>query len=453
MKNLILSFVVICLFVEIGYSQLPKGDRTLAWQIDMAENNDYFSAFGYGTDACMESVHLFFKWTDIEPDTATFNTLFMDEFLNSMEGFYPTFGVDVELQIAPTNTGVNEVPSELTGLSFSDPLVINRFKILLDTVFARIPSVTLSALNIGNETDLNFGTNATQYNEFKVFLDSVTNYAKDLYFNLHGTDLKVGTTFTHHGLVDNATANLCKSVNDGLDVVTVTYYPLNGDFTMKPPSVVSTDFDDLVAEYPDPNQPIYFAECGYPSSTFCNSSESLQAEFWTEVFNAWDTHEENIKYMTIFKSTDWSAATVNQLGQYYGVQDTIFKEYLRTLGVRTWEGDGTNKEAYEIIKCELDARDWCVEASCSAEIIENDVDKTLSVYPNPSSSDVNIIFSHDSNNTYSFVLYNSQGEIARVIEGTDSSFVLKRKTLKSGLYFFELVQGDDVVQRGKLIFE
>lgn len=72
MKKYILAILVICLSDKTGYCQVPKGDRTLAWQIDMAENNNYDSAFAYGYKACMESVHLFFKWTDVEPDTAVF---------------------------------------------------------------------------------------------------------------------------------------------------------------------------------------------------------------------------------------------------------------------------------------------------------------------------------------------------------------------------------------------
>lgn len=445
--------LIIGLFAIKGYSQSPKGDRKLAWQIDLAENNNYESAFLYGYDACMESVHLFFKWTDIESDTSTFNTTFINNFLDIMNIYYSEWNVEVELQIAPTNTGVKEVPTELINLPFNDPIVINRFKILLDTVFAHIPNVTLSALNIGNESDVTFGTNAPQYNEFKIFLDSVSNHAKNLYTNLHGTNLNVGTTFTLHGLIDNTTANLCKSVNNGLDIVSVTYYPLNGDFTMKAPSVVSTDFAYLVMEYPDTSQPIYFAECGYASSTLCNSSEALQADFWTEVFNSWDTHYQNIKYITVFKSTDWSTATVNQLGQYYGLQDTIFKEYLRTLGVRTWDGNGTNKLAYNRIKCELEARTWC-DVSCSVtSLTEVTNSESISVYPNPAKDAIMIQFDQLLDQPYTLRLYNAQGLLVRTINHVYNSIVLERNELKSGIYFFNLEVDNQIHKRGKFIFK
>jgi len=309
-------------------------------------------------------------------------------------------------------------------------------------------------LNIGNESDINFGTDVNQYNEFKAFLDSVSSHAKALYFNLHGTELNVGTTFTHHGLIDNATSNLCKSVNDSLDIVSVTYYPLNGDFTMKPPSFVSTDFGTLVSEYPDTTQPIYFVECGYASSPLCNSSETLQADFWTEVFDAWDNHEANIKHITVFKSTDWSSAIVNQLGQYYGIQDTIFKEYLRTLGVRTWHGDGTNKEAYERIKCELDARNWCdVSCSLTTSQAENANGISMSVYPNPAKDVIIFHFDQQLANSYTLKLFNSQGQLVRIVNNINDIFVLERQNLKSGIYLFQIGLKNDIFQRGKFIFE
>lgn len=452
MKNSILFFVALFLLIESGFSQLPKGNRTLAWQIDMAENSNYDSAFSYGHNACMESIHLFFKWTDVESDTANYNTSFINNFLDIIDIYYPAWDVQVELQIAPTNTGVKEVPSEFMNLPFDDPLVINRFKILLDTVFAHIPNVTLAALNIGNESDINFGIDATQYNAYKVFLDSISNYAKALYFNLHGSHLNTGTTFTHHGLTHSSTASLCKSVNNGLDIVTVTYYPLNSDFTMKPTSEVSGDFEALVQEYPDSTQPIYFAECGYASSSLCNSSEILQADFWTEVFHAWDTYQDNIPYITVFKSTDWSAAAVNELGEYYNLQDTIFKEYLRTLGVRTWNGNGTNKDAYERILCELNQREWCDVSCFVTNANDYAMDNMVSVYPNPATNSVVIRFDQKPDQVYTLKLYNALGQCVRRINHLDNSMEIERQDLKSGTYFYQLGTDNEVNQSGVLVF-
>lgn len=381
MTRMLLLFALLCSFQLAA--QLPKGDRILAWQVDQAENNDYDSAFLYAQNACMESIHLAVSWSTIESNSGNFDAGAIAGIFDVANIYYPAFGTKVELQLATINTVAKETPADLINTDFDDPLMVNRFKTFLDTVFAHIPDMELSALNIGNEHDIYFGGNATAYSQYKSFLNEIVPYAKQLYFNLHGTNLKVGTTFTFDGLIDTSSALLCQSVNDSLDIVSTTYYPLNSDYTMEDPSIVSSDFGSLVTLYPNINQPIYFAECGYSSGALCNSSEAKQAEFYQHVFSAWDTYQDNIKYLTIFKSTDWSQASIDTFEIYYGISDPIFLEYLATLGVRNWEGDGSNKLAYGTILCELEARNWCsvtcLDASTSS--LENSV--KLSLHPNP----------------------------------------------------------------------
>ncbi len=362
----LLSFTI---FTSSAFCQLAKGDRILAWQVDMAENQNYDDDFAYAVDACMESIHLFSTWSNLEPTSGTFDQTMLAGYLDVANIYYPANGTKVELQLAPINTNVLELPGDLMSLPLNNQTVIDAFKNTLDTVFAHIPDMELAALNIGNESDIFLGSNASVYAEFKVFLDSVIPHAKQLYFNLHGTDLNVGTTLTFDGLTNPTTSALCQSLNANLDIVSTTYYPLEGNFQMEPASVVASDLGSLVLAYPDVNQPIYIVECGYASSASCGSSETEQAQFYENVFSAWDAHYDNIKYLTVFKSTDWSQADVDLLATYYGINSTEFKEYLRTLGVRTWPGAGTNKLAYEQIRCELDARGWCA-TTCSLNLTE-----------------------------------------------------------------------------------
>ncbi|GAB5415975.1 MAG: hypothetical protein Crog4KO_07560 [Crocinitomicaceae bacterium] len=371
-------------------AQLPKGDRILAYQVDPAENMNYDNDFALAKDACMESIHFSSNWSDYDSTSGNFDVTYIANFLDIINVYMPANGTKVELQIAPVNTNVLELPADLMSTTFDDPILINRFKTLLDTVFMHIPDLELSALNIGNESDIYFGTDANLYNEFGVFLDSVVPHAKQLYFNIHGEELKVGTTLTFNGLTDPLTASLCAPLNTNRDIVAVTYYPLESNFHMKPTSVVSADFDTLVSLYPDVSQPIYFVECGYASSAVCSSSEAQQADFFTEVFSAWDDHYDNIKYLTIFKTTDWSQADIQIFEQYYGISDPAFLEYLRTLGVRTWAGDGTDKLAFDRIKCELNDRNWCA-VPCSASINESEPEVAGCVlYPSPGETLVNM---------------------------------------------------------------
>ncbi len=420
--------IVLIVFISVNsFGQLPKGDRILAWQVDMAENNNYDSAFGYAQTGCMEAIHLFYTWSGIEPNSGNFDASFINNTLDVANIYYPAYGIKAELQIAPINTNMKETPIDLLSTNFNEQTMINRFKILLDTVFQHIPNLELSALNIGNESDIYMGTNSIQYAEYKVFLDSVIPYAKQLYFNLHGTALKIGTTFTFDGLTSTTTSSLCQSVNNKLDIVTLTYYPLNPDFTMESPSVVSDDFANLISIYSDTLQPIYFAECGYSSSVSCNSSEVLQAQFFENVFDAWDTYFDNIKYLTIFKTTDWSQQEVDDLGTYYGITDTIFLEYLRTLGVRTWNNNGNNKLAYEIILCELNARNWC-SVDCKPTSINNqDIRTTIGIFPNPTNGLVNIKTDKEIKSIYLF-------DILGNMTGVTTSKMINISNLTNGIY-------------------
>ena len=434
MKTKILTSVFFIFSVLILNAQLPKGDRILAYQIDMAENNNYDSAFAYAYDACMESVHLFYTWSSIEPNLNNFDTSFMDNTLSVMNLYYPAYNMKVELNIAPINTGTLEVPTDLQSVNFDSQQMIDRFKILLDTLFSRIPNVELTALNIGNESDCYMGTNAIKYAEYKTFLDSIIPYAKQLYFNLHGTNLKVGTTFTFSGLTDSSTSTLCQSVNISTDIVAVTYYPLNNDFTMKNPSVVITDFGNLISIYSDTTKAIYFVECGYASSSYCNSSDTLQAVFFQNIFTAWDTYYDNIKYITIFKTTDWSQITVDELAVYYGLpNDTIFKEYLRTLGVRTYPNNGTNKFAYETILCELQYRNFCTTNCILTEIENFSNQNIITIYPNPTTGMITIDLEKEKIKT--IYIYNTLGTQMQQLSNTNTIDITE---LSKGIYFLKI---------------
>lgn len=430
-KLLFLSFI---LFSIQSFSQAPKGDRILAWQIDKTENDNYDSAFGYAINGCMESIHLSSVWSSIDTNGGDFDQSFIAGFFDVMDIFFPIVGIDVELQIAPINTNVLEMPTDLVGLPFSDLTVINRFKQTLDTVFAHIPNVTLSTLNIGNEHNIYMGSDPLLYNQYKTFLDSVVPYAKQLYFNLHGTSLNVGTTFTLIEMIEPNQAPLCQYVNAGLDVISATYYP-QGDTAFFPTIThINDHLDTLINQYPDTSQKIYFTECGFASSTFIGSSEALQADFYSNMFASWDLHSDRLKYLTIFKTTDWSQDEVDTFAVYYGLIDSSFTEFLRTLGVRTYAGDGTNKLAYEAIRCELDARNWCLATTCNTTSLEETKTSQLSLYPNPSDNYISIkLTDFDMEEV---LLFNANGKRLKVYNTALNAIDISE--LSEGVYFIQV---------------
>jgi hypothetical protein len=445
MKRTSLLFFFSLISIQFSANaQLAKGDRTLAWQVDVTENDNYDLAFGFAADACQESTHLSLTWSGLEPDAGEFDPDFIVNRLDIANFYFPFSETQVEMQVAVTNTTTKELPADLMATDFDDPTLIERFKTALDTIFIHIPDIELAALNIGSESDILCGTEESMYTAYKVFLDSIVPYAKAKYFELYAKELKVGTTLTLAGLTHPSKSTYCQMLNEDLDIVTTTYYPLAPDFTMEPPTVVEGHFDDLVAMYPSVDQPIYFAECGYASSETCNSSEELQAQFFSEVFLAWDKHYDHIKYLTIFKSTDWSLADVEFFGEYYGIDDPVFLEYLRSLGVRTWDGDGSHKLAYEFILCELEARDWCDVDCALSTLAENQTTENIAIYPNPATDQLHISANFDIEE---IIIYNSIGQ--SILSTSETTIAINQ--LEPGIYLAHIKLSDHTYTAHKFV--
>jgi len=414
--------------------------RQIGYQIDMTENMSYDSAYGYCADACMQFTSQTLQWSQLETSEGVWNADGIG-LANVMNIYYPAVDMPLMINFAVTNTVVREVPEDLMDINFDDVVMIDRFKTFVDTLFAHMPDVEMVAINIGNETDVMFGTDESEYLRFKTFLEAVRPYVKEKYFDLHGVDVPIGTTFTFGGIISPFAGDLCKFVNQNLDIITTNYYPLDNDFIVHNPIAPISNLDYLVDFYADLPHPIVFQECGYPSSSECGSSESMQADFITNLFTAWDTHSARITHISFFKSTDWDAALAATIAEYYGFEDNpAFVGYLASVGLRTWPGNGTNKPAYERLLCELNARsdDFC-EANCSIDVEENPKVK-VSLYPNPTHDRI-AVSTKGHEPISSFRVWNSSGRVEK--EKTfPSDGLIDVSYLTAGAYTIELKSAD-----------
>ncbi len=137
-----------------------------------------------------------------------------------------------------------------------------------------------------------------------------------------------------------------------VDFVGVTYYPLTSQFEMKSNSLVSAIFQNLVNFT---SKPIHLEEVGYSSSSTNGGSEYLQAEFFCEVFKAWDLHQARIPSLAILRMVDKTRADAESVAITYGLMgNEKFIEYIRTLGIRT--NSNTSKQGYSTIQSELSKR-------------------------------------------------------------------------------------------------
>ncbi len=352
------GFATLLLVVLTGAAaaQVPAGERLLGLEITEAENESFDAAFQRARAAGATVTHRSLAWEDLEPDAGQFDA-YSVALLDDLDIYFSLTGQRVELNFGPIDTPNLRVPADLAGVPLNARVMIGRFNAALDTVFAHLSHVELLSLEIGNECDVYLGTDPVLYAQYRDFFTATKAHAESLYAAGHGgADLDVGITWTWDALVDSVQGPLIEPLVQRQDVLPVTYYPLRPDFTVRPPEDVFGDLVRLVTAFPDTARPILLVECGYPSSPVCGSSFQAQADFVDNVFLTWDALADRIRYVSFFMLTDWSRAYVDLLADYYGLADPAFLEFLRTLGLRLYPGDGFDKLGWRVLQCDAALR-------------------------------------------------------------------------------------------------
>lgn len=425
MKNYFyfLLFGMLCLNFQ-GKAQVNTTNNRISFDVSNFPQNsgtfNYDSCFAIGKDLGMTQVGIFQNWTAIETAPNTYNFFIID----IANYYYPLYNMAVDLTITPIHTNNLEVPSDLSSTPFNSPVMINRFKKLLDSIKFHAPNLSLSSLVIGSEHDVYMGANATLWAEYKTFYDSVTTHAKVLW-----PGLKVATELTFSGITNQNT--FAQALNANSDYVGISHYPLNTDFTVKPPANIATDFSTIVGLYP--TKPICFYQFGYPSSTTCNSSDALQKDFITQTFLSWDTYASNIRMIDFTWLHDLSPADVAFYGTYYGLTDVVFLEFLRSLGFREWTGNGIDKPALDELRCQAKQRGFnSLPLNCNVTSIHDEQTNSFSIYPNPATSTVYV----NTTEPLQVKVYNVLGEV--VINKQVNNKELNVSALTNGIYFIQV---------------
>ena len=430
---------------SIARGQINPGANFIGVDISTQPQNasfNYDSCFALGKNLGMSRVGLFQTWTALETSPLIYNFSILD--IANM--YYPAYNMPIDLTIAPIATNKLEVPSDLITKAFNDSILINRFKKLLDSIKVHIPNITLSSLIIGSESDIYLGTNATAWSQYTTFYSSVSAYAKTLW-----PGLKVATELTFTGLTSQNI--FAQTLNLNSDYIGISYYPLNTNFTVKPVSTIPTDFATLVNLYS--SKPLWFYQYGYPSSSTCNSSEVQQAQFIQQTFMSWDNYDSNIKMIDFTWLHDLDTAKVNFYATYYGIKDKVFLEYLQTLGLRTWNGNGKDKAAFIELECQAKKRGYNnlnIHCSTGIEEMKNVNINGLKIFPNPAQNYLDIECSVDFKKA-EITIRNSLGQIVKSISNiSGKSIQIETNDFANGLYFI-ILQNDNKQMTNRFIIE
>ena len=326
---------------------VKMGSRILAIDANPSENNSYQTSITDAIQVGVKAISMHFDWNFLEPTSNSYQGMY----LNIANDFYPAYGLGVSLIIAPIHNSSVNLPPDLQGLAFDNPLVVSRFKQLLDFVFEKIPNVNLTTLVIGSEIDAYLGDDPEKWAQYTNFFRQIAAYAhqKRPYLN-------VSTEFMFiQGYLGKARPFL-DIINQYCDVIAVSYYPKTLEGMVMDPAVVTRHFKTIVDAFA--NKPIQFLQLGYPSSSELQSSEELQAIFVQEFFKAWDLYSDRINLVRYTYLTDLDENTISNLSTYFGDQSPAFKQFLSTLGLRTFSGNGIDKLAFAMLEDEVFARNW-----------------------------------------------------------------------------------------------
>lgn len=335
-------------------SPIAKGTRLLGIDLlDINETGSFDNNLSKAEEFRYEFVALHVAWTSIETQKETYedpgNSLtLLNDVVNNND-------LKFSLTIRPIDITGKTVPSDLATTRFNDPEMIQRFKNLLDFVLTRVSYQRLTSLQVGNEID-GYNTSLEDpefWSDYGIFLTQINAYLDASY-----PGLKMGYTGTFHGMTKGPLKELgvFTALATAVDILGVTYYPINSDFSVMSPDVINNDLNTLIAEFP--SSTIYLQEVGYQTSETNQSSNIKQSQFVCDFFSAWDDHTEAIQLVNWVRLNDVSATYAQELAGPYDINGEGFTEYLRTLGLRTYDGEGTDKEAFGTLVKEATKRGW-----------------------------------------------------------------------------------------------
>lgn len=439
-------FLFICvLFTNKLNAQINPNNNKIGIDLSTMPQNtqafNYDSCFKIGTELGMNQIGLFQNWTAVETSPNVFNMTVFD----IANIYYPAYNMPVDLTITPIHTNNLEVPEDLINIPFDSSVFIHRFKVLLDSIKLHTPNITYSSIIIGSEHDIYLGNDTNKWKQFNIFYDSIVVYAKSIWNNVN-----IATELTFSGLVThNSNA---QKLNLNSNYIGVSYYPLNSDFTVRPINTIENDFATLVNLYP--NKPICFYQYGYPSSNICNSSEELQAQFITQAFSSWDNYAENIKLIDFTWLHDLDTSVVNQFSSYYGVSDTAFLEFLRTIGLRTYDNKGTDKLALNELRCQLKVRNYnSLNLNCNVGTADISMNEKLAIYPIPAKNILTIENFKEFKNA-EIKIFNNLGCIVKIFSNQyGKSLTIDLDGVQNGFYSISIKDGNYVVNKKIIIFK
>jgi hypothetical protein len=270
------------------------------------------------------------KWSDYEKTPGRITLEETGKYLNGLK----FMGFQIGITIQTLDTTNRTLPPDLMNLPFDNPEMISRFRAFLKELAGQVNS-SVKWVMLGNEVDVYLQMHPKELDAYNRFIQAGMKEMHTLC-----PSVKIGCTCTFDSL--KLRREIFSRINQHTEVVTMTYYPLKSDFTVRSMSDVSGDFRQMAQAAG--GKPLLLQEIGYPSGALNDSSEGKQAQFVDAVFAACKENASHLAGGDFFLLYDFSDALTNECLRYYHLADPRFRSYLATLGFQ--RNNGLPKKAW-----------------------------------------------------------------------------------------------------------
>lgn len=303
----------------------PKVSLTLN-PIQPLSEDTLFGAIRQQLKMGVEGSALSVKWQDFSADNM--------KGLNDVLGVGKILGGDSILVIKTVDTNNRAVPQALTNLNFEDPVFVKQWEDMILLLSKNLPP-NIKAIALGNEADVYFRDHPAETNAYLELMKSARSILKGA-----GVKAPIGIVTTYEGLQKDKA--LATKLQKGWDIVFMTYYPMNNQFEVLPPTETGKHLDEMIAFAG--NRPLLLTEVGYPSSELNKSSEEKQAAFVKEFFTQLSSRSNKIPFANYFIQADFDGILLDFLESQYRMNDERFRAFLSSTGLT--KSDGTKKKSY-----------------------------------------------------------------------------------------------------------
>ncbi|HBH06455.1 MAG TPA: hypothetical protein DDX92_07615 [Flavobacteriales bacterium] len=425
MKRFIVIFLVVVFNTSI-YGQCPQTKYGIVpvwpqgWTFSDKEN--WYQTM---SDNGMGYLHSIYTWHDLDQIISAGQLKTHIDYIQHLKDDY---NFSFHLLLRNPSLTYNAVPAAYQGMTFEDKVLTNAFydfSVAMTDSFANV----LDYLTIGSESDVYFELHPGEMDEYINVLSDIADYVHTNY-----SHIKFATTLTlYHGVLDNDT--LWQSTRAFSDMLSVTYWPLEQDFTVR--STAISDMPLVISELINAadGKPVIIKEAGLPTSPLSNSSEQLQAEFAKELFrNTIDI--DQIELVGWDFLADYDQAAIDYWVNFQQIYTPEFRAYIGSLGLL--DTLGNPKPAYSSYINMLDS--VCTISSIHTYAGSNE----LLIYPNPSNNTFHI----QAPDFRKVEVFNMQGEL--LFETKKKEINLEKNP--SGIYLLKILLGTDQIMR-KIMLE